>query len=247
MADTTGMVRRMPAEASSASPTGAKRLLIVDDDEEVRRLVSRVLRSEGYDVEEASDSASLRAALARQRPDLVVLDLMLGTADGLDELTELRKTMDIPVILLTGRAGEVDRVLGLKLGADDYMVKPFYPAELSARIGAILRRRAPASAGANLSFGPLEIDVVAREVLLEGQVVEMTAKEFDLLAFLARSPRQVFSREQILDQVWDSSSEWQDSATVTEHVRRIRRKIEADPDSPRYVCTVRGVGYRFEP
>ena len=236
----------MPGEVSNASPNGAKRLLIVDDDEDVRRLVSRVLRSEGYQVDEAADAPSMRAALAKAHPDLVVLDLVLGNADGLDELAELRKTTDIPVILLTGRAGEVDRVLGLKLGADDYMVKPFYPAELSARIGAILRRRAPA-AGGNMSFGSLEIDPVAREVLLEGQVVEMTAKEFDLLAFLARAPRQVFSREQILDQVWDSSSEWQDSATVTEHVRRIRRKIEADPDSPRFVCTVRGVGYRFEP
>jgi DNA-binding response OmpR family regulator len=236
----------VPGEASNGASSGAKRLLIVDDDDEVRRLVSRVLRSEGYEVDEAGDAPAMRAALARQRPDLVVLDLVLGTADGLDELTELRKTMDIPVILLTGKSAEVDRVLGLKLGADDYMVKPFYPAELSARIGAILRRRAPV-AGANLSFGPLEIDVVAREVLVEGRVVEMTAKEFDLLAFLARSPRQVFSREQILDQVWDSSSEWQDSATVTEHVRRIRRKIEPDPEAPRYVCTVRGVGYRFEP
>jgi two-component system, OmpR family, phosphate regulon response regulator PhoB len=236
----------VPGEASTPTPSGAKRLLIVDDDEEVRRLVSRVLRSEGYEVEEAADAPSMRAALGRQRPDLVVLDLVLGSADGLDELSELRKTMDIPVILLTGKSAEVDRVLGLKLGADDYMVKPFYPAELSARIGAILRRRAPAPGG-NLGFGALEIDLVAREVLVEGQVVDMTAKEFDLLAFLARSPRQVFSREQILDQVWDSSSEWQDSATVTEHVRRIRRKIEADPDAPKYVCTVRGVGYRFEP
>jgi DNA-binding response OmpR family regulator len=227
-------------------PPGAKRLLIVDDDQDVRRLVSRVLRSEGYAVEEAADVASMRAALARQRPDLLVLDLVLGDGDGLDELGEIRRNTDIPVILLTGKASEVDRVLGLKLGADDYIVKPFYPAELSARIGAILRRRTPVTTG-NLNFGVLEINLVAREISVEGQVVDMTAKEFDLLAFLARSPRQVFSREQILDQVWDSSSEWQDSATVTEHVRRIRRKIEADPDSPRFVCTVRGVGYRFEP
>jgi DNA-binding response OmpR family regulator len=180
-----------------------------------------------------------------------VLDLSLGADDGLDILSTLRESSDVPVILLTGRGDEHDRILGLKLGADDYLVKPFSPGELAARITSVLRRSrhgggAPTS-GQHFSFGELEIDVPTRDVHLAGRPVEMTAKEFDLLVYLARYPRQVFSRDQLLSQVWESSAEWQDSATVTEHVRRIRRKIEADPDNPRWIRTVRGVGYRFEP
>ncbi|HZU73390.1 MAG TPA: response regulator transcription factor [Acidimicrobiales bacterium] len=239
----------MPGEAPNSSPAeeAGKRLLIVDDDEEVRRLVVRVLRSEGYVVEEASDVRSMREAIGRALPDLLVLDIMLGSEDGLEVLSTLRQRSDIPVILLTGKASEVDRVLGLKMGADDYVVKPFYPAELSARIATVLRRSSPPQGAPVLEYDELAIDVVTREVKVRGEPVDLTAKEFDLLAFLARSPRQVFTREQILAQVWESSSAWQDAATVTEHVRRIRRKIEENPDAPRWVTTARGVGYRFEP
>ncbi len=138
-------------------------------------------------------------------------------------------------------------MLGLKLGADDYVVKPFSPAEIAARISTVLRRVKPDESSARLDFSGLALDLGSREVLVDGATVETTHKEFDLLAFLASSPRQVFSRDQLLDHVWGSSSEWQDPATVTEHIRRVRRRIEADPDNPRWIKTVRGVGYRFEP
>jgi DNA-binding response OmpR family regulator len=220
---------------------------VVDDDEEIRRMLSRVLTGEGYRVLEAADGETLLRAMADQPPDLVLLDVMLASEDGMDVLANLRRTSDVPVIMLTAKGQELDRVLGLKLGADDYVVKPFSPAELTARIASVLRRTRPREAGTKLEFGELSIDVPTREVRLNGEIVETTAKEFDLLAFLARSPRQVFSRAQLLEQVWDSSSDWQAEGTVTEHVRRIRRKIEQDPDIPRWVKTVRGVGYRFEP
>jgi DNA-binding response OmpR family regulator len=224
---------------------------VVDDDPEVRGLLVRLLESEGYQVEEASTGAEATAALSGRSPDLVILDVMLTTEDGFDVLAAIRRTSNVPVILVTAKGHESDRVLGLKLGADDYVVKPFSPAELAARVGTVLRRsgagRLPASTSGTLEFGDLVIDTMAREITVSSRLVETTAKEFALLAFLAGSPRQVFTREQLLAQVWDSSSEWQDAGTVTEHIRRIRRKIEVDPDSPRWVRTVRGVGYRFEP
>ena len=220
---------------------------MVDDDDDVRGVVVRLLDAEGYVVDQASDGPSALSALNRNQPDLVVLDIMLGDENGLDVLGSIRDKTDVPVIMLTAKGQEPDRVLGLKLGADDYVVKPFSPAELAARIATVLRRARPKGQRATLSFDGLTIDTTSREVAVDGTVVEMTAKEFDLLAFLAQSPRQVFSRDQLLQQVWESSSAWQDASTVTEHVRRIRRKIEADPDHPRWVKTVRGVGYRFEP
>jgi DNA-binding response OmpR family regulator len=225
------------------------RLLVVDDDEEVRQMLSRLLATEGYDVDEAVSGSEALSSLAKTRPDLIILDVMLSAEDGFEVLAAIRRTSNVPVILLTGRGRESDRVLGLKLGADDYVVKPFSGAELAARVGTVLRRsgRRAAPAGTALEFEGLVIDIAAREVYVNGELVETTAKEFDLLAFLASSPRMVFSRDQLLDQVWDSSSQWQDSGTITEHIRRIRRKIEQDPDSPRWVRTVRGVGYRFEP
>jgi DNA-binding response OmpR family regulator len=225
------------------------RLLVVDDDPEVRGLLVRLLESEGYQVEEAATGAEATAALSGRSPDLVILDVMLTTEDGFDVLAAIRRTSDVPVILVTAKGHESDRVLGLKLGADDYVVKPFSPAELAARV--VLRRsgsgRRTAASNGTLEFGDLIIDTMAREIRVSERLVDTTAKEFALLAFLAGSPRQVFTREQLLAQVWDSSSEWQDAGTVTEHIRRIRRKIEVDPDSPRWVRTVRGVGYRFEP
>jgi DNA-binding response OmpR family regulator len=225
----------------------AGRLLVVDDDEDVRHMVARSLQADGYDVEQAGDASAAVAALERSQPDLVVLDIMLAGDDGLELLGRIRRTNDIPVILLTGRAHENDRILGLKLGADDYVVKPFSPGELAARVTSVLRRSRPKTSDDVLDFGPLTINVVTREVQVQGALVDTTAKEFDLLAFLARSPRQVFTRDQLLEQVWESSSAWQDSATVTEHVRRLRRKVEGNPDQPRWLKTVRGVGYRFEP
>ncbi len=177
----------------------------------------------------------------------MVLDVMLPEVDGFSVLTQLRKRTDVPVILLTARTEEPDRVLGLELGADDYVVKPFSPRELAARVRSVLRRTRPAAAEAKLQFEGLEIDGVTREVRCRGGLVELTPKEFDLLAFLASSPRQVFSRAQLLEQVWDSSADYQDPSTVTVHIRRLRRKIEEVPEDPRWLHTVWGVGYRFEP
>jgi DNA-binding response OmpR family regulator len=184
-------------------------------------------------------------------PDLVLLDIGLGEEDGRDVLKEIRLISDVPTIFLTGRGLESERIAGLKLGADDYIVKPFSLGEVSARIESVLRR-----AGANLAqhqidaptmrFGDLLINENTHEVHVGGELLELTSKEFALLVFLARSPRQVFSREQLLEHVWESSGEWQNEATVTEHIRRLRAKLEPDPDHPRWITTVRGVGYRFE-
>jgi two-component system phosphate regulon response regulator PhoB len=224
----------------------ANRVLVIDDDPQVRTLVSRLLRQEGYQPIEAANAEEATAAISDEAPDLVLLDVMMPNVDGIDLLAEIRTRSTIPVIMLTGRADEADRILGLRTGADDYVVKPFSPGELTARIESVLRRSAPA-AGNVLRYGELVIDCTTRDVTVDGKPVALTAKEFDLLAFMARSPRQVFDRQQLLTQVWSSSTAWQDPATVTEHVRRVRRKIEADPDHPRWMCTVRGVGYRFEP
>ncbi len=224
-------------------------LLVVDDDPEIRSLVGRLLEAEGYETERAATGQEAMQLVARRRPDLVILDVMLAGENGFELLSAIRRVSDVPVILLTGRDSESDRVLGLRLGADDYVAKPFSSAELAARVASVLRRfeRNQASNGQALHFGELSIDLLAREVKVSGELIPTTAKEFDLLAFMARSPRQVFSREQLLSQVWSSSSDWQDDGTVTEHVRRVRRKIEADPEHPRRLLTVRGVGYRFEP
>jgi two-component system phosphate regulon response regulator PhoB len=248
---TTKMGSAESVRPASTPSRQVGKVLVVDDDPEVRGMLSRLLEVEGYKVSEAMTGAEAIGSLANGQPDLVILDVMLTTEDGFDVLAAIRRTSDVPVILVTGKGAETDRVLGLKLGADDYVVKPFSPAELAARVGTVLRRsgtrRAPSSATATLEFGDLVIDTLAREIRVSDRLVETTAKEFALLAFLAGSPRQVFTREQLLAQVWDSSSEWQDAGTVTEHIRRIRRKIEVDPDSPQWVRTVRGVGYRFEP
>jgi DNA-binding response OmpR family regulator len=231
--------------SAAARPT----VLVVDDEPSLRTLLSRLLEVEGYQVIEAEDGPTALELVGTAHPDLVLLDVMLPARSGLDVLGDLRRTSDVPVIMVSAMAEEADRVVGLKLGADDYVVKPFSAAELSARVESVLRRAAQrgASEPERLVFDGLVIDARTREVSVAGEKVEMTAKEFDLLAFLARSPRQVFTREQLLHQVWGSSSAWQSDATVTEHVRRLRRKIEADPDHPRWITTVRGVGYRFEP
>jgi DNA-binding response OmpR family regulator len=230
----------------------ARTVLVVDDEPMLRNLLSHLLHLEGYKVLEAEDGLTALDVVANEQPDLVLLDVMLPARNGLDVLGDLRRTSDIPVILVSARAEEADRVTGLRLGADDYVTKPFSAAELSARVESVLRRsttrRAPATAdGRRLAFEGLTVDLRTREVTVGGAKVEMTAKEFDLLAYLAGAPRQVFTRDQLLQQVWGSSAKWQSDATVTEHVRRLRRKIEVDPDNPRWITTVRGVGYRFEP
>ena len=233
---------------SPDSPTG--RVLVVDDEAAVRTLLRRLLTMQDFAVLEAEDGPTALKLLKTDRPDIVLLDVTLPMQDGLEVLGQIRSESDVPVILVTARGAESDRVVGLRMGADDYVVKPFSAAELSARIESVLRRARAASttgAGTRLAFGGLTIDVETREVSLDGEIVVTTAREFDLLAFLARSPRQVFSRQQLLEHVWDSSAEWQDAATVTEHIRRLRRKIEADADNPIRITTVRGVGYRFEP
>jgi DNA-binding response OmpR family regulator len=227
-------------------------VLVIDDDPQVRILVSRLLRHEGYDVIEAGDAGEALRQVDQREPDLVLLDVVMPQVDGIDLLGEIRTRSTVPVIMLTALGDEADRILGLRSGADDYMVKPFSPGELSARIESVLRRsqkqpNSKEAASDTLEFGDLEIDARTRDVKVAGQLIALTAREFDLLLFLASSPRQVFDREQLLTQVWQSSADWQDPATVTEHVRRIRRKIESDPDRPRWLKTVRGVGYRFEP
>ena len=227
----------------------APRILVVDDDAQVRSLLRRVLVAEGFEVELADDAPSSVRDLAA-RHDLVLLDISLPAEDGRDVLARIREHSDMPVIMLTGAGTETDRIVGLKLGADDYVTKPFSPGELVARIESVLRRSSrakPSEPASQLRFDDLVIDLQSREVWVGGSKVALKAKEFDLLAFLAQSPRQVFTREQLLDHVWSSSPDWQDDATVTEHVRRVRRQIETDPQHPRWLVTVRGVGYRFEP
>lgn len=225
-----------------------EQILVVDDEPMVREVVVAYLEREGFRVAEAADGAAALKLVYETQPDLIILDVMLPEIDGFSVLTEIRKKGGIPVILLTARTEEPDRVLGLELGADDYVVKPFSPRELVARVRSVLRRSAPPARPAEtLDFGALHVDEQARAVTLDGTEIEMTPKEFDLLAFLARSPRQVFSRGQLLEHVWDSSADWQDPSTVTVHVRRLRRKLEADPENPRWISTVWGVGYRFEP
>jgi DNA-binding response OmpR family regulator len=208
--------------------------------------VARYLQRDGYEVRVAVDGPDARLSLADFRPDLVVLDIMLPGDSGLEILRDIRQAGDLPVILLTARAEESDRLAGLELGADDYVVKPFSPRELTARVRSVLRRSTPRTALEELSFDGLTIDSARHEVSVDGTTVELTAREFDLLLFLASSPGQVFSRGQLLEQVWESSTDWQDPATVTVHIRRLRQKIEVDPHNPRWVTTVWGVGYRFE-
>jgi DNA-binding response OmpR family regulator len=220
---------------------------VIDDEPRVREVVVAYLEREGFKVFEAADAETAQRYLQGPAPDLVILDIMFPGASGLDLLHDIRRSSDMPVILLTARAEEADRVLGLELGADDYVVKPFSPRELVARVRTVLRRVNPALPTSVLDFGDLSIDIGARQVVVDGTEVELTAREFDLLAYMASNPRQVFSRAQLLEQVWDSSPEWQDPATVTVHIRRVRHKIEADPTEPRWLQTAWGVGYRFQP
>jgi DNA-binding response OmpR family regulator len=230
--------------------TSEPRVLVVDDEPMVREVLSRYPQREGFEVDVAADGEVALASFEAHRPDLVLLDLMLPRIDGLEVFRRIRSSAQSPVIMLTARGETTDRVVGLGMGADDYVSKPFSPKEVVARVRAVLRR-SRAAAGEDdtvdpLRFGELEIDARTREVRTRGVPVGMTPKEFDLLHLLASSPRTVFSRYRLLDQLWDVAFQG-DPATVTVHVRRIREKIEADPSRPRHVVTVWGAGYRFEP
>lgn len=239
---------RRPGHRMSFSDFAGSTVLIVDDEPMVREVVSAYMNRDGFLVTTAEDGQSALEHLENHTPDLIVLDVMLPGTDGLAVLNAIRDHGETPVILLSARGDESDRVLGLELGADDYVVKPFSPRELATRARTVLKRsRRPQASGDRLEFDGLVIDPAVREVWLDENRVDLPPKEFDLLRFMASSPRQVFSRGQILDHVWDSNSEWQDPSTVTVHIRRLRQKIEDDPQEPKRLVTVWGVGYRFEP
>lgn len=223
-------------------------VLVVDDEPTIRDVVVQYLRRDGYETLEAGDGHTARELLEREWPSLVVLDLMLPGTDGLSLCRWIRGRSELPVIMLTARGEEADRIVGLELGADDYVTKPFSPRELVARVRTVLRRRAAASEGPHerVCFGNLELDPSGREVRKGGRALKLTAREFDLLLFFARHPRRVFSRDQLMSRVWGYKAAF-DSGTVTVHVRRLREKIEDDPARPRHLETIWGVGYRFTP
>jgi DNA-binding response OmpR family regulator len=225
-------------------------VLVVEDEPSVGEIVSLYLRRAGFQVEVIDDGQKALQWLKQNEPTLVVLDLMLPGADGWEITRQMRARNDTPIIMLTARREEMDRIAGLEMGADDYLTKPFSPQELVSRVRAVLRRTRPVAPAESetktMSFGKLVIDIQARRVLLDGEEKTLTAKEFDLLLHLARHPRQVFSRDQLLERIW-GESDYIDPGTVTVHIRRLREKIENDPAAPVHLQTVWGVGYRFEP
>ncbi len=222
------------------------RILVVEDEPMVAEVVERYLRREGYEVSVVHDGDAAMAALDCTEPNLVVLDLMLPGTDGMQICRWLRARSSVPIVMLTARGDEVDKLVGLELGADDYMTKPFSPRELAARVKAVLRRTGHKIDGASLRFNGLRISARSRSVEDQRGAIDLTAREFDLLLHLASHPRQVFTREQLLDSVWDFEFPG-DSSTVTVHMRRLRSKVEVDPSRPRHLKTVWGVGYKFEP
>jgi DNA-binding response OmpR family regulator len=228
----------------------APKVLVVDDDSNVREVVMRYLEREGYRAEESSDGAdALRRAL-EDPPELVVLDLMLPSLDGLEVCRRLRLSAPVPVIMLTARDEEGDRIAGLELGADDYVAKPFSPRELTSRVKAVLRRTSGPLAPARpnepvLEAGAVRVDTEAHSATVRGEDVALTVREYELLVHLMRHPRRAFRREELLAEVW--GFEYGDASTVTVHVRRLREKIENDPGVPQHITTVWGYGYRFEP
>jgi DNA-binding response OmpR family regulator len=226
-------------------------ILIVDDEPGIVRLITMYLEREGFQTVGARTGAEALELVAKKPPALVVLDIMLPDIDGWEVCRELRRTSDVPIIMLTAREGDEDKIVGLEIGADDYVTKPFVPRELVARVKAILRRAraapAPAPEPGNtvLNFGDLVIDIGKREVTLNGESITLRAKEFDLLAELARRPGWVFEREQLLRDVWGYDF-YGDSGTIDVHVRRLRAKLNDDSSKPRFIETVWGVGYRFK-
>lgn len=222
-------------------------VLVVDDEPMVREVLTQYLERDGFAVQEAADGAEALELLAVATPDMVLLDLMLPKRNGLEVLRQVRSVSDLPVILLTALGDEKDRVKGLELGADDYIVKPFSPREVSARVKSVLRRVTPPELPIVTEFGDVTVDPGRREVKRNGDPVSFARLEFDLLAYFLRNPNRVIDRDELLASVWGSSAEWQDASTVTVHVRRLRQKLEANASQPKHIMTVYGVGYRFEP
>lgn len=228
--------------------TGA-RILVVDDEPMVVDVLRRYLARDGFSVDVARDGRAALSEVRRSPPDIVVLDLMLPGLDGLSVCQAIRRSSHVPILMLSARGDEADKIRGLGLGADDYVVKPFSPNEIVARVKALLRRSQQTSAAesaGDLRFPGLVVRPAMRRVERDDRAIELTAREFDLLQFLVRHPRQVFTREQLLDRVWEQSFDG-DLSTVTVHIRRVREKIERDPTRPRWLKTVWGVGYKFEP
>ncbi|MDF2092261.1 response regulator transcription factor [Knoellia sp. 3-2P3] len=221
-------------------------VLVVDDDRTVREVVVSYLRANGHDVSEAGDGEGALTAMNRHRADLVVLDLMLPGVGGLEVCRRLRETTDVPIIMLTALGSETDRLVGLRLGADDYVTKPFSPRELVLRVDSVLRRVGQrASRGVRTVDGSLVVDPAQHLATLDGEPLPLTMREFDLLQFFLANPRIAWSRDALLREVWGWS--FGDQSTVTVHVRRLREKVEADPTRPIRLVTVWGVGYRWEP
>jgi two-component system, OmpR family, response regulator ResD len=220
----------------------------VDDEPIVRDVLGRYLARDGYQVDQAGDGEAALASFRAVPPDLVVLDLMLPRRDGIEVFTRIREHGDTPVIMLTAKGQEADRVVGLEIGADDYIVKPFSPREVLARVRSVLRRAGTPAGSMDpvVEAGDLRIDPRAREVHLRGDRVDLTPKEFDLLLFLAANHGTAFTRTELLEELWDFAFDG-DPSTITVHVRRLRAKIEDDPSRPRHLITVWGVGYRFDP
>lgn len=225
-----------------------KTIYVIEDEPSIAEVVSLYLNRAGYAVQSFGDGLVARQALEKRIPDLVVLDLMLPGMDGAALTRWLRDRSDVPIIMLTARREEIDRIAGLEMGADDYVVKPFSPQELVSRVRAVLRRGGEKSGDSErpLNLESLSIDPRSRTASVNQQPIELTVKEFDMLYLLARHPRQVFSRDHLLERVW-GMSEYIDPGTVTVHVRRLREKIETDPSNPKHLLTVWGVGYKFEP
>lgn len=225
-------------------------ILVVEDEPSIGEVIGLYLRRAGFTVQWIQDGKEALHYLEGQSPSLVILDLMLPNVDGWQITRWLRERGDIPIIMLTARREEIDRIAGLEMGADDYVVKPFSPQELVSRVRAVLRRTRPVNAEEPgegvLTFEGLVVDPIRRLVLVNGEERSLTAREFDLLHLLARHPRQVFSRDQLLERIW-GMSDYIDPGSVTVHIRRLREKIEPDPAAPRYLHTVWGVGYKFEP
>jgi two-component system response regulator ResD len=227
------------------------RIVVVEDDAAIGEVVVRYLEKDGFEVEHHTHGDRALASLLANPPALVVLDLMLPGLDGIEVFRRLRALAPVPVVMLTARGDETDRIVGLEMGADDYITKPFSPRELVARVRAVLRRArslvdtVEAGQLPVYTAGGIVLDIVAREVTVHGLVVSLTAREFELLTFLMRHPRIAFRREELLEKVWGYSVG--DTSTVTVHIRRLREKVEADPANPTHVSTVWGIGYRFEP